>query len=795
VLKDLRFAWRLFRAAPGSSIAVSGVLGLAMATTAAVLVLVDALLLRPLPVDDQDRIVHIAGLASPSFGDAVAFWGQVQSLESLATYSSGEVSLEGGGEGRTARVAIVSRDFFRVFQIRPSAGRTFGEQDETPGLNRVVVLAERFRRSFFPDNAAPLGAQIRLNGIPHVVVGIVPDGFDFPAATQAWVPRLPAPAGASQMVLAPDNSMRRRLTEGWVGRLRPGATIGHPRLDFEILRRRLVDLYTAGKTGGHPGDRVWVSLLRERVAGDMGPALRALLIGALLVMLVAGANCGTFLLSRAAARRSERALRRALGATPGRLRRQTLTEAVAFALVSGTFALVIAVAILVAVERWFSTYLDHRPPDSTVVVHAVIASVLLSILVGVAAGMLAAWESGSAAPFDALRDHGVALGGHGRSRIRRTLVVLEVAGALMLTNGALLSLQTFRNLTRLELGFQPQGALVAEVFFRKGALAKEPFLAAQQVMIEALAGVPQVTAVGTVDWLPLSQDGGYQWVRRGELYKACATFHVAGDYFRAMGIPLLAGRTFAPGETDAIVIGSRVATTYWPDGNPLGDVIVIDGDRPRRVVGIVRDTQSPVRAGPELQIYLPYAGPYRGNLGTTSMTLVARCRGECDAITRLVAARLRDAVVGVDVRGPSTLASLLSRATQPARARAVLSGAYAAVVFGIALVGVYTLVSYLSLLRRRELSVRMALGASPRHIVFLVAGEGLLLAVLGVLLGSLASVLGVRLLRSQLVGVEALSPGAMAATGATLLAGAVIASLIPALQASRRHPSEVLRDS
>jgi hypothetical protein len=279
------------------------------------------------------------------------------------------------------------------------------------------------------------------------------------------------------------------------------------------------------------------------------------------------------------------------------------------------------------------------------------------------------------------------------------------------------------------------------------------------------------------------------------VYKACATSHVAGDYFRAMGIALLAGRTFAPGETDAIVIGSRMARTYWPNGNPLGDLVVIDGDRPRRVVGIVRDTRSPVRTRPELQIYLPYAGPYRGNLSGTSMILVARCRGDCDAITRLVAARLREALVGANVRGPSTLASLVSRATQPARARAVLSGVYAGVVFGVALVGVYTLVSYLSLLRRRELSVRMALGASPRQIVLLVAGEGLVLAVLGVLLGAFASMLGAGLLRSLLFGVQALSPGTLVSTGATLLAGAVIASLIPALQAARRHPSEVLRDS
>jgi putative ABC transport system permease protein len=430
LLRDLRFAWRLFRAAPGASLAVSGVLGLAMATTAAVFILVDALLLRPLPVEDQDRILHLGGLTWPP-GDAVAWWGQAPSLEAVATYASGEVNLEGEGDARTARVAAVSSEFFRVFQVRSTAGRTFGKADETPGLNRVVVLSERFRRFYFPNRPAPLGAEIRLNGIAHAVVGILPDGFDYPSATQGWIPRPAAPAAAGELVLAPVDSLLHRRTEGWVGRLRPWASAAHAKRDLEILQGRLRDLYTN-------------------------------------------------------------------------------------------------------------------------------------------------------------------------------------------------------------------------------------------------------------------------------------------------------------------------------------------------------------------------TGPPHGHLSTTSMTVVARCRGDCNGSIGLVAARLRGAVVGLDVRRSSTLASLVSRLTHPARARALISGVYAAVVFGVALVGVYTLVSYLSLLRRRELSVRMALGASPRQIVLLVAGEGLLLTGLGVLLRGFASILGAGLLRTLLFGVEALSPGVIAATGATLLAGAVTASLIPALQASRRHPSEVL---
>jgi putative ABC transport system permease protein len=794
MLRKVGSAWRLFRAAPAASLAVSGVLGLAMATTAAVFILVDALLLHPLPVPDQERILHLGGLADPPSRDPVAWWGQAPSLDSIATYDSGQVSVDGGGGLQIARGSVVSADFFRVFEARARAGRTFGREDEKPGLNQVVVLSQRFRRSYLPDRPSALGAQIRVNGIPHVVVGVAPDGFDFPGATELWIPRRLGRSPKGRLLLASDDSVRERRTAGWVGRLRPGASVDQAARDLEVLRVRLHEMYTP-RTGLQFGDMVGVKPLREVVSQDLRPALRLLLIGAVLVLLVAAANCSTFLLSRAAARRPEFALREALGATPMRLRLQTLTEALAFALVSGGLALVLILGLLVAVQRWYSAYLDHRPPDSNVLGTAILASALLAIVVGLAAGALAAWQLSGRPTFDALRDHAVGLGSHGGSRMRRALVVLQVAAALVLTNSAVLALQSFRNLTRLDLGFEPDGAVAAEVFFRQGALAKAPLLAAQQSMIDAVAALPQVTAAGAVSALPLSSRGrGQIFIRRRGVYKACTTAQVAGDYFRAMGIPMLAGRTFLRGEADAIVLGSRVARTFWPEGNPIGDVIVLDGERqPRRVVGIVRDTQSPLPGlEPELQIYLPYAGPYRGQLSASSTEIVARCQGRCEAITAVLRARLGGAVAGADVR-TATVANLISRASYPAKARALLSSAYAAVVLGVALVGVYALVSYLSFLRRREVILRMTLGARPEQVLILLAGEGLVLASLGVLLGGFASLSAAGVLRSLLFGVDSLSPGTLATTAAVLLIGALVASLIPAIQASRREPSEVLR--
>ncbi len=787
MIEDLRSAWRLFKARPLSTSAAAGFVGVAVGATTALLVLLDALLLHPLSTREAGRVVHLGGLASPPAMDAVAWWRQARALEELAQYSTGEAEVEGPCGLRLARASTVSSGFFKVFAVQAAAGRVFGPSDDATGMDHVVVVGDAFRRTCLADRGSVLRQHLRIDGVAHVIVGVAPEGFDFPSSTQIWVPRGTAAGRWDGTAFAAADSPRALRSDGWVGRLRERTSRIEATHELYGLLQRLQASYGA-KTDLQFGDVINVTPLRSIMAEDLRPALTALAVGAALVLLTAAANFGTFLLGRTAGRYRELAVRRAFGGTTARILRQLLTENLAICLAGGLAGLAIALAALLAVPRLIPLYLDHIPPRSVLVSRAALGALLLSLLVWCLAGVPSALQAVSVREA-ALREH-VGPAPAGRiGRLRRALVVIEVAAALVLMNSAVVAIRAFRSLTETDLGFVPRGVLVARVIGGSNSeVTKGEALARQQSMFEAIAGLPDVDAAGATDALGVSSAarGGY-WARSADVYKFCTASLVAGDYFRAMGVPLLAGRTFTALDGDAVVLGARTARQYWGRATAVGRSLLLDGeDRPREVVGVVKDTKSAAPESPsELQVYLPYARPYRGRPGTAAMDVIVRCRrNACDEDSAVrLGARLRGAAADVSVRRVTSLAAMVEAATAPARTRALLLSAYSGLGLAVALLGVYTAVAYMTVLRRHEIGVRVAVGADRSDILLLVTHEGLLLGAIGCVVGSLAAMAAGQLLSSLVFGYEASDPGTLPAIA--LLCGTGIASVIPALRASR----------
>ncbi|HZT72381.1 MAG TPA: ABC transporter permease [Terriglobales bacterium] len=803
MLADLRYALRTLRKSPGFAAVAILTLALAIGANTAIFSAVDAVLLRPLPYPDAGQLAGVweTNLASgnriqvsgPDFGD----WSrQTRGVFSgIAAYASAPLSISGDGI-RPERVIVgaVGAGFFSTLRVNPELGRWFTAAEHRPGVTGATLLSDGLWRRLYGADPAVLGRTVVVDGVPSVIVGVMPPAFRFPDDAELWLPL--------EHWGVVDSGSRTAMNYRVVARLGAGVSLGKAQAAMTALAARLRRQY-----GTHTG--ALVVGLRRQLAGDLGPALWILLGAVGLLLLIACVNVANLLLARAAARRRDFALRAALGASRGRLLRQGVTEGLLLALLGGAAGLLVAAwgtaALRSAAAAILPSYAQVRL-DAGVLLF----TFGLALATGVLFGLAPAWQSARSDPHAALQTGGARLAA-ARGRLRSALVIAEVALSFVLLIGAGLMLRSLGALLAVPLGFQPQHLWVADVSLPEDAPAYSQPAAVARFFDQLLARVralPGVTAAAAASALPLgngqSTNGAFVIAGRPPAQENLLPYaeyrEVTPGYFHAMGIALLRGRDFTSADTQhtpfVAVINQAAARRYWPGQNPLGQRMRFLGFTPHgappwmEIVGVVADTRISLAAPPRPAAFVAAAQQPYWMLGDAYVLVRGSfSAGALRAALVRIASSL-DPQVPVRV-GPFT--ARLDTAAAPSRFRAALLGLFAALALILAAVGLYGVLSFLVGERRKEVGIRLALGARPGQVLAAAIGEGVRWVVLGLAAGAVAAWFAGRLLARFLFGVSPADPLTFAAVALLLLAVAVLACWLPARRAARVDPVQALR--
>lgn len=794
---DLRFALRHFARQPRFAITVVVTLALGIGSVTALFSVADAVLWRPLPFAEPERLVRVWGehRGDPRNNlnplDALDFRAQVGSFDSLAVLHLTRGTLTGAGEPLALTVGRVSADFFATLGIDPALGRFFGRQEEEPGSERVVVLSHELWQRAFGGDSGVLGRAVSLGGEPYTIVGVAPPGarhfaWELERRADLWRP----------LAVDPRRQGRGGHFVHAAARLAPGATVEGAQAELSAVVARLAREHP--DLAPYWGARV--EPLHEAVAGPARRGVVLLLGAGALVLLVACANVATLLLARAVARRGEVGVRVALGAGAGRLLRQMLVEAGLLASAGALAGLAFAAALVAGLRQLGAAQiprLELAEIDGTTLAAAAGAAALTVLLFGLLPALRLA-RLGRANPAAA---RGAAARGH---RLERGLVVAEVALSLTLLVGAGLLLQSLWRVLRVDMGMRPERAVSFGVAFTGRPLAADA-PAAYARLERRLAALPGVEAVGWTSHVPLSGayscDGvfpeGSPAVSADD--DVCAEARAATPgYFPALGLRLVAGRLLderdAAGAAPVVVVNRTLAASWWPGERAVGRRLKWGGaasDDPwREVVGVVADVRHFGLDEPALpEVYSPHA-----QLPYDNMYAVVRTAGDPAALIAEAARVVREMDPGVPLVDPRPMAELVAGSVAVRRLRAGLLGGFAALALLLCGIGVYGVMSHLVGERRGEIGVRMAVGARSGQVLRAVLREGLALGAAGLVAGAAGVLAMPRLLGGLLFGVEPLDPPTLAAAALALLAVAALAAWLPARRAAAVDPVRVLRD-
>ena len=807
LLQDLRFAVRGLRKHPGFAFVAIVTLALGIGANTAVFSVVDASLLKPLPYREPDRLVHLWELrlerqfprSEASYPDYLDFVAATSTLEEIAGYAGGG-SMTMTGDGRPERLSglRVTANFFDVLGVDPALGRLFDPRDEAAGGERLVVIGHDLWQRRFGADPSVVGRSVVLGGTPHTIAGVLPKGFHFARSRDAeiWTPLVPST----------DERERRRFR--WlnlVGRLAPGATVAQAEAELDAVARRLGELYPESNAGSE----VEVVPLRDELVGSVRPLL-AILLGAVgLVLLIACANVANLLVARSAARRREMAVRRALGASSGRIARQLLVEGTVLALAGGAAgALWTQWGVLLLVGAIPEPLLASMPylRDLSVDARALGFALAISLATGLLFSLAPAFYATGFDLHESLKERAATAGGE-RARLRAALVVSEVALSLVLLVGAGLMIQSLARLLATDPGFETERLLTFQISLpgeRYGEPARVEAL--HQGLLARIAAIPGVRGAASTDKLPLSGGGGTGSFTVQGVATAPADLEyeanmrtVSSEYFRVMEIPLVAGRPFEDRDrvesAPVVVVNRALAKRLAPDGDVVGARVVFSFDKqraPREIVGVVGDENltgldaeiTPIAYTPYLQDLLPY------------WSAVVRTTGDPDAL----AATVEREVGALDADLPAYAVAPMERLIADApstflrRYPALLIGALAIVALALSVVGIFGVVSYSVSQRTREIGIRVALGAGRREILGMVLRQGVALVAAGVAIGTVVALVGSRFLSSLLFGISPSDPATYVSVALLLGAVALLACYVPALRATRVDPMVALRE-
>jgi len=804
LIQDIRYGLRMLAKNPGFAAVAVLTLALGIGANTAIFSVVNTVLLLPLPYKDADRLVMVwgnnvtSGFATEQVSalDLADWRAQNHVFEAMAASTDVMYTLTGAGEPTTIIAYQFSPEYFHVLGVEPVLVRTFAPEEDQPGKNHVAVLGYRLWQSRFGGDLGIIGKTATLDGEPYTIIGVMPRGVVYPGATELWTP-LTVPPGANV------NRNFRYLRV--IALLKRGVTVQQAQVEMNAIAGRLAREY--------PNTNKDISAtniigLRQMISGDIRPALLVLFAAVGFVLLIACANVGNLLLARAVGRQKEVAVRAALGASRARLVRQFLTESVLLGLAGGTVGLLLAswgAGALVAmfpptIANLSIPRVDEIPTDSRVLGFALAASLLTSLLFGV----MPALESFGPNINESLKESGRSLAGSARGRrFRSALVVSEVALSLILLSAAGLTIKSFVHLLRGDLGFNSKNVLSMRVLlpgYGSKYYAESQQLAFSDQAIARIKSLPGVQSVGTVTFLPLSGWWGSRQVSvEGQLASPgqkpdVVWSSVTRDYFDAMKIPLIKGRSFADqdvqGAPAVAIISESLARRLWPKEDPVGKRVAIEGfKQPREVVGVVGDVrQLGLTSEKTSEVYVPFA-----QVPTRLLCFAIRTASDPSGLAKAAQREIWAVDKDQAVAYVMSMDQLASESLAPQRIITLLLGIFAGSALLLAAVGMYGVISYSATQRTHEIGIRMALGARSADVLKLVVGQGLVLVLAGVVIG-LAGALGLmRFVSSLLYGVRASDPATFVSVAAVLTVVALVASYIPARRAAKVDPMVALR--
>jgi putative ABC transport system permease protein len=806
--QDLRYGARLLRKSPGFSVIAMMVVALGIGATTAIFSVVDAVLLKPLPFRAPGRLLVIweknpAQNQDKLFVAPVNFleWRkQSQAMESMAAFHDVHINLTGGPNGHIdpeeLKCERVSAEMFPLLGVEPVLGRTFRPEEDRPGHGNFALLSHSLWQRRFGGDPAIAGKAIRLRDQSYTVVGVLPAGFSvMTPEVDIWIP-----LGLS--AFDPLSANNRFLTV--IARLKGDTGEDRARMELETIGSRMEKANPALDKGWRPS----AFMLEKELVGNVRQALWVLLGAVGFLLLMACANVASLLLARATTRRKEIAVRMALGAGRGRIVTQLLSESMILALSGGLLGMLLASGGVGLMARLGQAAGIPRLAEARVDARLLLFTLCVSMATGILCGMAPALQSSSGNLNQALTDGGRSgtTGRQGRT-MRSALVVVEVGLAALVLIGAGLLMRSFVRLRSVDPGFQPSGLLTMRVPLSGGRNnTVERRVAFFQQVVDRVATLPGVRAVGAVNGLPLTGLGvgsmfavGGQPAPPAEQRPLGVLRSVTPGYFRAMGIPLVAGRGFADSDTrpaaPVIVVNQTLARRFWREGNPLGGRLVVDTDgRTAAIVGVVGDLKPESMEGEDWPtIYNPYAQEPVATLTLVVRTGDVRTGGAPMALASAVAREVHHLDPDQPVADVRPMDAVMDQAMAGARFNTVLLAAFAAMAFVLAAVGIYGVISYDVTERTHEIGIRLALGAQPGNVLKLVVGQGARLAVYGIAAGLAAAWGLTRLMVTMLFGVKPDDFYTFAAISGLLGAVALGASYLPSRRAMALDPVTALR--
>jgi putative ABC transport system permease protein len=794
--QDVKFALRMLRKNPGFTCVAVLTLALGVGANTTIFSVVYAVLLKPLPYPEAGGLVS---LTASSFTKFTQIHDQTRTLEATAAYYSFGSSLLTAQEPEAIQGAHVSLDFFRVLGVTPARGRAFLPEEEPTGGANVAILSDGFWRSHFAGDESILGKTLVLDGNSTTVVGILPSGFRFPfefPEPDVWLPR-----AFEHPLLKPTQVQMGAGYLSVIGRMRGGEDLAQAQAETDTIDARYRQQFASFADAGKDPSPQVVSLA-ESLVGGLRASLLVLLAAVGFVLLIACANVANLLLARATVREKEIALRKALGASRGRLVAQLLSESLVLSVLGSALGIGVALT-LIPVLRSLKQASLPRLAETRLDVPVLLFSMTICIFTAVLFGLAPALQAAGRQVHDSLKEgvRGSSSGGR-RGRLRGTLVAAEMAIALILITGAGLLGESFARLLQVNLGFSPHSVTTFPVILPSTRYAKgEQQAEFYRQALERVRSLPAVESAAFVSFLPLS--GGYRlsyFCPEGQVCQGLgkdpliAFWQVTGGYFETMRAPLLHGRFFddhdVAGGEPVIIINETAAKHFWPNENAIGKHIAGSRDLiQRQVVGVVADAKfSALKAANADQFYVPSEQmPY------STMTLVVRSAATPAALVAAVRAKIAEVDPTLPISGVLSMDNVIASSVAQPRLIMQLVGAFAAFALLLAAIVMYGVMAYSVSQRKQEIGIRMSLGAGRREILQPIVRQGMTLALAGVIIGVVASLALTRLLTGLLFGVRATDPSIFVAAAAVLVMCAFLACYVPARRATRVDPISVLR--
>lgn len=798
LLQDAKCAFRALLKSPGFALAAVLSLAIGIGANSAIFSVINAVLIRALPYEEPNKLMVLKNAlltfdGQLSYSNVFNWKESAQSFSSLAAYSAsgGGANLTDGTQPERIEGAEVTASFFLTFAVNAVQGRVFQMDEDQPGKNAVMVISSGLWQRRFGSDQSVVGRSLMINGKSLTVIGIAPSGFEFPGKSEFWIP----------ISFGKDRIINGQPSYQVIGRLKPGIKRGQAQAEINVFVQKLKEEQPGiwiAKTG------IQVVLLLDELVGGSQTSLLILSGVVALVLLISCFNVANLLLSRAAKRQKEFAIRAALGAGRIAIIQQLLVESLLLSLISGALGLIAGLSllkILIALIPNTIPRIGEVRLDAEVLLFTLVVSLMTACL----AGLMPALQTLKVDINESLKGRALRVGrGLNNSRVRSVLVISEIVLTVIILAGTGLLVKSLNRILKVDPGFNPEGLITFNISLPEAQYSiKEQKIEFFQALANRIRSIPGTLSVGVINFLPLGKANTVrmlytvegQSLSRGSENRFATYFVVTPDYLKTMSIPLIQGRYIGEQDTQAslpvILIDQAIAKNHWPNESPIGKRLMLPGESaPREIIGVVGtvkylglDIDSPK------QMYLPYSQSVL-NLST----VVIGTSSDPFSIMGAVRDELRALDKNLPIYDIGTMRQRLDDSTVQRRFIILLFSVFAGAALILAALGIYSVMAYTVAQRTHEIGIRISLGAQQSDVLKLILGTGLKLALIGVVIGIGGALAFTRLMSSMLFGITTFDPAIIGIVSTGILGVALLASYLPAVRATRVDPIVALRN-